>query len=1021
MPIGRYAFALLSSSLIAVAAAAQASPVNPQLFQDLKWRSVGPFRGGRVLAVAGDPVDKRRFYFGGVNGGVWRTDDAGRTWAPIFDKVDIGSIGAIAVAPSDPKIIYVGTGEADMRSDIAQGIGMFRSDDGGATWKTIGLSDTQQIGKILVDPRNANVVLVAALGHPYGPNAERGVFRSTDGGRHWTKTLFKDADTGAISLSFEPGNPNIVYAALWQTRRPPWNTYPPSSGPGSGLYKSTDGGKTWRQLTGHGLPSEPGRMGLATSPANPRRVYVLVDSADPDQGGLYRSDDRGATWKKVTGDKRIWNRGWYFGEIAADPKNANRLWAMDTIILRSDDGGAHFIPVKGDPTGDDFHSLWVDPKDPDRRILGVDQGTLVTLNGGKTWSSWYNQPTGQFYHVSTDNRFPYRIYGAQQDSGAAAVPVRSDDVADGITMQQFHEVTAGGESGEIAPDPADPDIVYGGTVEKLDLKSGQTRDVDPTLALPGDYRATWTLPLTWGKRDHSLYFGNQRIWRTRDGGKSWQPISPDLTRETLTVPATLDEPTVKDTATKGPRRGVVYDIATSPVADGLIWAGTDDGLIWRTTDDGAHWQNVTPPQLQPWSKVGTVEPSHFDANTAYAAIDRHRLDDQKPYILRTRDGGRTWQMIVNGLPSDRGPNSVNVVREDPGAPRLLFAGTERGAFVSFDAGDSWQPLEHGLPTTSVRDITIHGNDLVIATHGRGFYVLDDIMPLRALASDPAGATRLYPLGVAVRLHPPGFIGTPMPKDEPLAPNPPIGAMIDYNLAAANPVEITIRDAAGNVVNHFSSSDPVKPIDLATLAIAPEWVVSPEPPAATPGHHRFVWDLHYAKPAGVKDEDNVRSGVWAPPGPYTVELSAGGQTFRQPLEVVADPRVPVTQADFLAEFRLAKQIEQQRVRVRTLLSEAKELKGLLDKATGQPGADALSKQLGELVGGGGPVSGTAAPDNLVAISGWLDKLANAVDGADGAPTPDDLQGFATVTAALNAIEPKWKAFEAQARSELPAGG
>ena len=1019
MTIGRYAFALLSTSLLAVAAAAEAAPVNPQLFQDLQWRSVGPFRGGRVLAVAGDPVDSRRFYFGGVNGGVWRTDDAGRTWVPIFDKVDIGSIGTIAVAPSSPKRIYVGTGEADMRSDIAQGIGMFSSDDGGATWNAIGLSDTQQIGKILVDPRNPNVLLVAALGHPYGPNAERGVFRSVDGGRHWTKTLFKDENTGAIDLTYQPGNPDVVYAALWQTRRPPWNTYPPSSGPGSGLYKSTDGGKTWRELTGHGLPSAPGRIGLTTSAASPRRVYALVDSSEPDQGGLYRSDDSGTTWRKATGDKRIWSRGWYFGGITADPKNANRIWVMDTIVLRSDDGGLHFIPEKGDPTGDDFHTLWVDPKNPDRRIMGVDQGTLVTLNGGKTWSSWYNQPTGQFYHVSTDNRFPYRIYGAQQDSGAAAVPSRSDDVADGITMEQFHEITAGGESGEIAPDPADPDIVYGGTVEKLDLKSGQTRDVDPTLAFPGDYRATWTMPLTWGKRDHALYFGNQRIWRTADGGKTWKPISPDLTRAELTVPATLDEATVKDTAAKGPRRGIVYDIATSPLVDGLIWAGTDDGLIWQTRDGGAHWQDVTPAGLQPWSKVGIIEPSHFDANVAYAAIDRHRLDDQKPYILRTRDGGRSWQPIVNGLPSTGGPNSVNVVREDPVEPRLLFAGTERGAFVSFDAGDSWQPLEHGLPATSVRDITVHGNDLVIATHGRGFYVLDDILPLRALAANPTGATRLYPIAAAVRLHPPSFIGTPMPKDEPLAPNPPLGAMIDYNLASAAPVEITITDSAGNVVNRFSSSDPVKPIDLATLPIAPEWVVSPKPPTATPGHHRFVWDLHYAKPTGLKDQANVRSGVWAPPGRYTIQLTVGGQTLTQPLEVVADPRVPVTQADFDAEFRIAKQIEQQRVRVRTMLEQAKDLKVRLAKAKGQPNADALAAQLTDLVGEGSPISGSAAPVNLAGISEWLDKLANAVDGADAAPTPDDIQGFATVTAALDDIAPRWTAFENSAERQLPA--
>jgi len=598
------------------------------------------------------------------------------------------------------------------------------------------------------------------------------------------------------------------------------------------------------------------------------------------------------------------------------------------------------------------------------------------------------------------------------------VPSRNDDIADGITMEQFHEITAGGESGEIAPDPADPDIVYGGTVEKLDLKSGQTRDVDPTLAFPGDYRQTWTLPLTWGKRDHALYFGNQRIWRTIDGGRTWKPISPDLTRAELTVPATLDEVTAKDMAAKGPRRGVVYDIATSPLVDGLIWAGTDDGLIWQTRDGGAHWQNLTPAALQPWSKVAIIEPSHFDANVAYAVIDRHRLDDQKPYILRTRDGGRSWQLIVNGLPSADGPNSVNVVREDPVEPRLLFAGTERGLFVSFDAGESWQPLEHGLPATSVRDITIHGSDLVIATHGRGFYVLDDIVPLRALAANPSGATRLYPVAAAVRLHPPSFMGTPMPKDEPLAPNPPLGAMIDYNLASSAPVEITISDSAGNVVNRFSSNDPVKPIDLTTLPIAPEWVISPKPPAATPGHHRFIWDLHYAKPTGLKDQDNVRSGVWAPPGRYTVQLAVGGQTLSQALEIVPDPRVPVTQTDFDAEFRLAKQIEAQRVRVRMMLEQARDLKGRLAKAKGQPNAEALSAELRELVGAGAPISGSVAPTDLSGISEWLDKLANAVDGADAAPTPDDVEGFATITAALNTIAPRWTAFEASARSQLP---
>jgi len=1010
MPIRKSALYWLAMPLLGAASVVQAATVDPALFQQLKWRSVGPFRGGRVLAVAGDPSDARRFYFGAVNGGVWRTDDAGRTWTPIFDAENVGSIGAIAVAPSNRQVIYVGTGEADMRSDIAQGIGMFRSSDGGKTWASIGLADTQQIARIIVDPKNPNVVLVAALGHPYGPNAERGVFRSTDGGRHWTKTLYKDANTGAIDLRFEPGNPSIVYAAMWQTRRPPWNTYPPSSGPGSGLYKSTDGGRSWHQIVGHGFAAAPGRIGLATSAASPHRLYALVDSADPTQGGLYRSDDSGATWRHTTNDKRIWNRGWYFGEVDANPKDANQLWVSDTIVLRSDDGGAHFIPLKGDPTGDDFHTMWIDPNNPERRILGVDQGTLVTLNGGKTWSSWFNQPTGQFYHVSTDNRYPYRIYGAQQDSGAAAVPSRTDSSFDGITMTDFHEVTAGGESDEIAPDPRDPDVVYGGRVDRLDLKSGQTRNVDPTLGFPDTYRRTWTLPLTWGKREHALFFANQRIWRTDNGGETWAPISPDLTRDTLTVPPNVDPLTADTSSVKGPRRGVVYDIGPSPVKDGLIWDGTDDGLIWRTDDEGAHWVNVTPPRLTPWSKVGVIEPSHFDANAAYTAIDRHRIEDQAPHILRTRDGGRTWQEIVNGLPNSGGPNSVNVVREDPVQRGLLFAGTERGLYVSFDDGGNWQPLQNGLPATSVRDITIHGDDLVIATHGRGFYVLDDMMALRSLAALPANATRLYPIATAIRVNEPAFTGTPMPKDEPMAPNPPMGAYIDYSLASrpSEPVTIRIFDASGALVNSFSSADPVKPIDLSKLTIAPEWVVAPTPPAASTGAHRFVWDLHYAKPAAFKDDDSF-SGPWAPPGRYTVELDVDGQALRQPLVIAPDPRIVVAQAAFDAQFQLARQLEQSRVLAHSMLKDAGALKDKLPKGS------AAAQQIEALVGTPPPPEGSNDMTTLRGISDRLDALGSAVESADGAPSPDELRGYATLSAALNAIAQRWNALRAQ----LPA--
>ena len=1002
-PIGAWETILVRSILgalfLSVAAPAIAAAVDPAQFQDLHWRSIGPFRGGRVLAVAGAPDDPRRFYFGAVNGGVWRTDDAGRTWSPIFDDQPVGSIGAIAIAPSAPSTLYVGTGEADMRSDIAQGIGMFRSSDRGAHWQAIGLADTQQIGRILVDPRDPDTLLVAALGHPYGPNAARGVFRSSDGGRSWSKTLFRDADTGAIDLVFEPGNPDTVYAALWQTRRPPWAVYPPSNGPGSGLYKSTDGGRSWHQLSGHGLPSKVGRIGLATSPSKPGRVYALIDG---EEGGLYRSDDRGATFAKVNGDKRIWNRGWYFGEVTADPSNADRLWVQNTVVLRSDDAGAHFAPVKGDATGDDFHAQWIDPANSDRRILGVDQGALVTLNGGKTWSSWFNQPTGQFYHVATDNRFPYRVYGAQQDSGAAAVPSRSDSKDDGINMTHFREVTAGGESDEIAPDPLDPDTVFGGRVEKLDLRTGQSRSVDPTLAFPDNYRAEWTLPLTFGKRDHSLYFGNQRIFRTRDGGEHWTPISPDLTRTELTIPANLDALTAAGSDTSGPRRGIVFDIAPSPLIDGMIWAGTDDGLVWRTRDDGAHWDNLTPGFLKPWSKVGIVEPSHFDGNSAYMAVDRHRLDDQKPYVYRTRDGGRSWQDIARGLPVDAGPHSVNVLREDPVQRGLLFVGTERGLFVSFDDGAAWHPLSRGLPTTSVRDVTIHGDDLIIATHGRGFYVLDGIGALRDLAARPTGGTRLFGPSPAIRIHAPDFTGTPMPKDEPLASNPPFGATIDYALARGRhgPVEITIIDSSGAVVRRFRSADPVKPLDLATLTIAPEWVEREMPPAATPGHHRFVWDLHYAQPAGLEEADHF-PGVWAPPGHYTVELSVDGKRLRRPFEVKADPRGKITQAAFEAEFDLARQVEGDRAQARKLLAEAATI-----KKNGR-----LSDQ-DKAILTGEDADHPNSPAGLVGISARLDALAKAVDGADAQPSPDSLRSFELLHASLGQATGRWHSLHAK---------
>ena len=1016
---------LIALLLLCTVAFAQAA-VDPALFGDLHWRSIGPFRGGRVLTVAGVPGDARHYYFGAVNGGVWETGDAGRTWQPIFDAQPVGSIGALAVAPSDARVLYVGSGEADMRSDIAQGDGVYKSTDGGKTWAHVGLRDTQQVGRILVHPRDANVVYVAALGHPYGPNAERGVFRSRDGGKSWQKVLFKNADTGAIDLAFQPGDPNVVYATLWQTRRPPWNVYPPSSGPGSGLYKSTDGGDSWKQISGQGFPVAVGHVGLALSDAAPQRVYALVDG---DAGGLYRSDDGGANWKHASADPRIWQRGWYFGQVTADPKNADRLYSMNTIVLRSDDGGSTFIPLKGDQTGDDFHALWIDPTDSDRQILGSDQGTQITMNGGATWSSWHNQPTAQIYRVSTDNRFPYWVYGAQQDSGALSLPSRGPSY-DGINMTQFHEITPGGESDNIAPDPTDHDVIYGGRVDKLDLRTQQVRHIDPTLAAEPDlHRATWTLPLAFSRRDpHILYFGNQRVFRTADGGEHWDAISPDLTRENPGAPMTLDAPAVANNLGTGPRRGVVYAIAPSRVADKDIWAGTDDGLIWRTRDEGAHWDNVTPKALTPWSKVGIIDASPFDADSAYSAIDRHRLDDFKPYIYRTHDGGKSWQLIANGI--DAG-SAVNVVRADPVRRGLLYAGTEKGVYLSFDDGDHWQPLQTNLPVTSVRDIDVHDADLVIATHGRGFWILDDVGPLRQADAKVAAASAwLYAPADAVRVHRAEFTGTPLPKDEPMAVNPPDGAYIDYTLKASPKSALTldILDGAGAVVRHYSSDDQADAIDLAKLETAPEWHKMPITLAPTPGMHRFVWPLRQAAPTALAEGNKFADGVWVPPGRYGVALTVDGQRLTQPLTVKPDPRITMSDDAYAQQFALARQIETERVRVALAAHGIGKLLEDLAKQREQVPAlvrdvDAMNGQLHTLAGtraSSNPHNAWAFPPGSVHslryVAESLDKLEHAVDASDNAPSPDARAGLAKVKPLTDATLAAWTSWQ---QKELPA--
>jgi photosystem II stability/assembly factor-like uncharacterized protein len=1011
-------FVLVISRTISTALGAHAE-VDRSFYQALHWRLIGPFRGGRVLTVTGIAGDSLHFYFGAVDGGVWATDNAGRTWRPIFDGQPAGSIGALAVAPSSPSTIYAGTGEADMRSDIAHGDGVYKSTDAGAHWTHIGLADSRQIGRILVDPRNPGVVFVAALGHAYGPNAQRGVFRTTDGGAHWERVLFKDADTGAIDIAFKPGEPDTIYAALWQTRRPPWSVYPPSDGPGSGLYLSHDGGQHWSQIKGEGFPAHPGRIGIALATSQPNRIYALSDGP-VGEGGLYRSDDGGLHWVHISDDQRIWRRGWFFCRLTVDPKNADRVYVMDTIVLRSDDGGRHFIALKGDPTGDDFHEMWIDPTNPDRQMLAVDQGALITLDGGKTWSSWYNQPTAQIYHVSTDNRFPYWVYGAQQDSGAVALPSRGDS-GDGITIAQFHEITAGGESGMIAPDPDDPDIVYGGTVAKLDTRTGQTRDIDPTLAYPAiHYRGAWTLPLAFSRRDKkALYFANQRLFRTTDGGSHWAMISPDLTRADAGIPPNLDAATAADDDNISKRRGVICTIAPSPLRGHLLWVGTDDGLVWRTDDDGLHWRQVTPTTLTAWSMIAGLEASHFDASSAYLAVDRHRLDDDTPYVYRTHDGGGTWTRIDGGIPRD---SFVNVVREDPVRKGLLYAGTEKGVLVSFDDGAHWQPLNQDLPTTSVRDIDVHGDDLVIATHGRGFWIMDDITAIRQIDASYAGGAILIKPADAIRVRMPRFTGTPMPKDEPLADNPPAGAIVDYVVpkTVKGPVTLTIFDASKHKLCGFSSADKSTAPDPAELEFAPEWVPRPTILSGAPGMHRFVWDLHYPKPSATGCNTSKTDGVWAPPGKYAVELALDNQRYSQSLVVKPDPRVKVSAAALQREFVLAQEVEDETAQVSAASDEATRiLKALARRSVhanhpiDKPIAALMARisDLSEVQLQPDPRKLTSPlprrTDSLRALSTDLDNLERAVDGADADPSADALASYARLSKMVAATVNTWQ--------------
>ena len=875
-------------ALVLFATLLSAQTFDPSLYAGLRWRDIGPFRGGRTVGAAGIADQPNVFYIGVNNGGVWKTDDYGRTWKPLFDDQPTGSIGAIAIAPSDPNIIYVGSGEGLQRPDLSVGDGMYKSIDGGKTWRHLGLRDAQQIAAILVDPRNPNRLFVAALGHPYGPNAERGVFRSTDGGQTWEKVLYKDDRTGAIDLASDPRNPRNVYAVLWQAQQGPWENGV-FTGPNSGLFKSTDGGNTWNPVGG-GLPTFAqgglGRIGIAIAPSDGTRMYALVE-ARGEAAGLYRSDDAGANWKRVNGEPRIYGRGSDFACVRVDPTNKDTIYIANTSTYRSTDGGQSFTAIKGAPGGDDYHTVWINPNHPNIILLAADQGATISVNSGATWSSWYNQPTAQFYHVNTDNRTPYWVYGGQQESGSAGVASRGNDGQ--ITFRDWHPVGAD-EYGYVAPDPLDANIIYGSKGTRFNSVTGEVREMNPR----GNYRYLRTAPLLFSYVDpHTLYLGAQVVLKTTDGGHNWEAISPDLSRETYDLPASVAA--YPDAAKQqGTRRGVVYAIGPSRLNVNVIWAGTDDGLIHLTRDGGKNWKNVTPPGMTAWSKVAQLDASHFDDDTVYAAVNRLRVDDLKPHIWRTHDGGSTWKETVRGLPDA----PVNAVREDPVRKGLLYAATELAVFVSFNDGDDWQPLRQNMPATSIRDLVVHEDDLVVGTHGRGFWILDDISPLRQMTAE----TNLYAPRPTIRYARNQNTDTPLPPEEPAGKNPPDGAIIYYNLksAATGAVVLDILDSTGKVLSRFESTDQPPPAD-PLLNVPTYWIRPFARPQTGAGMHRFVWDLH-AAPAGggrrrggeypisaIYQDTPGTQGEWMPPGSYLVKLTVDGRTYTQPLTVKPDPR------------------------------------------------------------------------------------------------------------------------------------
>lgn len=1023
---------LLSSTFLFAAPTPTPSPspqIDPKLFSGIQWRQIGPFRGGRALAITGVPGEPNVWYFGAVAGGVWKTTDGGANWSPVFDKQDISSIGAIAVAPSDHNTIYVGAGESAIRGNTTYGIGVYKSVDGGKNWKNVGLRDTRQIGALIVHPDNPDIVLVAALGHAFGSNQERGIFRTTDGGKTWTKVLYKDDKSGGIDLVFDPHNPNVVFAALWQAQRWPW--FFSSGGPGSGLYKSEDNGVTWKQLTGNGLPDGIlGRIGITISGADSNRVYATIEAKE---GGIFRSDDGGTKWSKVNEDGRFRQRAWYFSKIYADPKSVDTVYILNTGAFKSVDGAKTFnlLPARHG----DHHGLWIDPADPNRLGNANDGGASISTDGGKSWTTQNNQPTAQFYHVATDNAFPYHIYGAQQDNSNVCIASRTDS---GIIGPENWFPAGGGECGFVVADPRDWHIIYSnneGYITRYDKSKEEDQEISVWPldnsghgAADLKHRFQWIAPLFLSPHNpDAIYTAAECVFKSTDQGKSWTQISGDLTRNDKSKQQPSGGPLTND-ITSVEYYDTIFALAESPKQPGTIWAGSDDGLINVTTDDGKSWANVTP-KMPEWSTVSIIDPSPHDAKTAYVAVDRHRLDDLKPYLFKTNDLGKTWSAIDTGIPDGA---YTHAIREDPKRKGLLYAGTELGVYFSLDDGAHWQPLQLNLPQSPIHDLVVKDDDLVVATHGRSFWVLDNLTPLRQLNPQDAGAEMvLYQPQTALRLHYPQEFD----KRQPVGDNPPPGAMIDYYFKTGPKEEVTldIFDAQGKLVRHLSSKE--KPKDTEQPPEWPDRVEKPKTIPAKEGMNRFAWDLRYDEPTQIPGAFYSGDGPVGPlalPGDYQIKLTTNGMTKTATLHLAVDPRTKDHEAELPKQFALSAQVNARITQLHQAVNEIRQVKAQIKELHTRFGddpktkpvlemADALEKKMSGVEAQLMQVNMKGSEGNLAfpnMLNEEFDTFSHVIDGSDHEPTKPQLEVCEQLSSRLDEQLKNWAAIK---QDDVPKAG